>query len=121
MRIAARAKNLCSAHAIASVLVGGDVFAGEGLKETRPARAGIEFGVGGEQREVATDTRVNAGFFVVVKSATERRLGPFSARDLILLGRQLLLPFAIGLYDAIDSSKLSCLPVLTQKADLHSV
>ena len=46
--VAAAAQNLC-AHAIAVSLLS-DVLVGDGLEKARPAGAGIEFGIGSEQR-----------------------------------------------------------------------
>ena len=73
-----------------------DIFFGDWLEEAWPTGAGIEFGLGCEEREAATNAGVDAGLVVVVKRAAERWLSAFAASDAILLCGQLLFPFFVG-------------------------
>ena len=57
--------------------------------ERRPAGAGIELGVRGEQRRSAADAAIGSLRVVVPVLAGERALGAFLARDPVLLGSQL--------------------------------
>src|SRR5260221_6738706 len=72
---AARADLLDAHHPVARVPDAFDVQLGEGLEEARPARAGIEFGIGPEQRQPAEPARVDAVLLVVEKDAAESGLG----------------------------------------------
>src|SRR6267154_1217754 len=72
---AARANLLDAHHPVARVPDAFDVQLGEGLEETRPAGAGIEFGIGPEQRQPAEPARVDAVLLVVEKDAAESGLG----------------------------------------------
>src|ERR1700692_1319334 len=72
---AARANLLDARHPIARVPDAFDVQRSEGLEEARPAGAGIEFGVGPEQRQPAEPAGVDAVLLVVEKDAAESGLG----------------------------------------------
>lgn len=48
MRVATGAEDFDADHTMAAILEGGDVLWRDGLEETRPARAGVKFSVGGE-------------------------------------------------------------------------
>src|SRR5262249_27393716 len=79
-----------------------DVRLGDRGPEARPAGAGLELRVGGEEREVAADAVVRARGVVVPVLARERSLRALLGRDLVLLGRELGLPLRVGLRDAAD-------------------
>src|SRR5262249_5600094 len=65
--------------------------------EARPARAGVEFRVGGEQRRATAHATIAPGPLLVPIRAGERALGTVLAGDMILLGRELLAPFSLAL------------------------
>ena len=97
MGSAANTFDLGPIHAVAAVGFAQDVFFGDRLKETGPAGAGIELGFGREQREVATDAVVNAGFVLVIKCAAKGGFRALIARNAKLFRRQKLGPLRIGL------------------------
>src|SRR6202011_3961938 len=72
---AARANLLDAHHPVARVPDAFDVQRSDGLEEARPAGAGIEFGIGPEQRQPAEPARVDAVLLVVEKDAAEGGLG----------------------------------------------
>ena len=53
----------------------------------------MEFGVGVKQRLAATDALIHAGIFVVGVSAGERRFSSLLPRHVVLVLRELFLPF----------------------------
>src|SRR5580698_7240121 len=71
----------------------------ERLIETRPAGAALEFGLRGEQRQVAAGAGEGALAMLLEQRAGPRPLGAFLAQDVILLRRQLGAPLGIGLFD----------------------
>ena len=101
--VAAGAEDLDPPHAVAAVLFGDDVLVGDRLEEARPAGAGIELRVRGEERQTAADAGVDALPLVVEERAAERPLGALAARDLELLAGQQLAPLGVGLLDARQS------------------
>src|SRR5229473_2656456 len=72
---AARANLFDTHHPVACIPDALDVQLGERLEEARPAGAGIEFGIGPEQRQTAEPARVDAVLLVVEKDAAEGGLG----------------------------------------------
>src|SRR5260370_30560116 len=72
---AARANLFDTHHPVACVPDALDVQLGERLEEARPAGAGIEFGIGPEQRQPAEPARVDAVLLVVEKDTAEGGLG----------------------------------------------
>src|SRR5262245_44956737 len=54
--ITAGAKDFRPPHSVALVLMRDDIFLGDRLEETGPAGAGIEFGVGRKEGQLAADT-----------------------------------------------------------------
>src|SRR5439155_1265974 len=74
----------------------------DGLKEARPARAGIKLGVGAEQVEITGDTTIQPRLVIVPILAAERPFGAFLARNPVLLGSETFLPFGVGLDDFLD-------------------
>src|SRR5690606_22439828 len=99
--VAAGAKRLDPAHAVAGVQRLVDAVLGQRLVKARPAATGFIFGVGTEQRRAAGHTAIDALGIVVVILAGERRLGAFFPHDAILLRRQLAPPFFLGLADLL--------------------
>src|SRR2546426_4461128 len=83
----------------AVVFFGADVVVNEGLKEARPARAGIKLGVGTEQVEITRDAPIQPPLVIVPVLAAERAFGAFLASDPVLLGSEQFLPFSIGFDD----------------------
>src|SRR5215470_3389171 len=77
------------------VLAHGGVF--DRRPKARPARAGIELGVGRKQRRAAAHAVEHAFAFLAVERVRERAFGAVLARDVILLGRELSLPLIVGL------------------------
>src|SRR5438128_2073069 len=93
------AEHLCSHHPVARVglLVHG--LAGRGCGERGPAAAGVVLRLGVEQLGSAARAAVCPRLEDVVVLAAERRLRPLLAQDAVLLGRQFLAPFLLGLLD----------------------
>ncbi|MFM1942999.1 MAG: hypothetical protein RI897_1981 [Verrucomicrobiota bacterium] len=117
--VAAGAEDFGAAHAVAEVGLGADVFLGKGLEEAGPAGAGIEFGISGEEGEVAADAGVNAGFFVVVESAAEGAFRAFAAGDDVLFGSELLAPFGVGFDDFVLHLEVGGASVFTGEPDFN--
>src|SRR5262249_2522593 len=86
-------------HHVATVLMLLDRFGVEAVRVTWPAGAGIKLGVGGEERLSAANTDVSASLMTVPVLSGEGAFGPFFARDVILLGRQLFPPFRVAFLD----------------------
>ena len=99
MRATAGAVDFGAAREQAIVCFGADVTFDHGLKETWPAGAGIKFGVGSEQVEIAGDTPIQPRLMIVPIGSAERPFGASFARDPVLLGRELFLPFGLGFDD----------------------
>ena len=102
MGIAARAMDFGAPHEQCVVRLDADVTFGDRLKETRPAHAGLEFGVRTEQFQVARNAAIDARLMVVPIRACKRALGPALARDAVLFRSEELLPFRVGLRDFFD-------------------
>src|SRR5579863_5592243 len=71
----------------------------ERLIEAGPAGAALEFGLRGEQRQVAAGASEDALAMLLEQRARARALGALLAQDLILLWRKLRAPFRVGLLD----------------------
>ena len=99
--IAERARDGGAAHADA--VVGGvmDILFGDWLPEAWPAGARVKFGLGTEERDVAADTTVNTVGVLFVGGAGVGAFSAGAAGDFIGDGGELLLPFLIGLDDAL--------------------
>src|SRR6516165_8846201 len=88
------------------------------LAETRPAAAGIELGIGFEQRLTAAGTDVSAWSVLMLVFARERPFGRFLAQHGILHRRQFLAPLRLALFDSRlrpgvgHGNFLSCQPPL---------
>src|SRR5690348_9227093 len=97
MRVALGAHHFGAFHEEAVVVGGLDRVLVRRLIEARPAGARFEFGAGIEQRLAAADADIGTGRVRVPIFAGEGALGAFLARDAVLLGRELRLPFGVGL------------------------
>src|SRR3981081_39857 len=97
VRVTLRAEHLRSFHEEARVRLGAHVFVGDRLRKARPTRAGIELGVGIEQRRATADASVCAWVLGVVVLTGEGALRPFLSRDTVLLRRALLTPLPVSL------------------------
>src|SRR4051794_13038176 len=98
MAAAAPAMHLGPEHAKGAILGLADI-ALDRLVEARPARAALEFGVGGEQRQVAAGAGEDALAVLLEQRAGARPLGALLAQDLILLRGELGTPFGVRLLD----------------------
>ena len=86
---------------VAAIFLGGDGSRADPLPETRPAGAGIEFGVGTEQGDVTADAVIHTAILEIPVSASE---GPFRASPashLELFRSQLLTPLLRGAFNTI--------------------
>lgn len=97
VRVTRVTQNFGSPHAIARVEFGADGLLVEGRPETGPARAGLEFGLRIEEGGSAADAPIAAFPFQVPVFATKGRLSPLLASHVILLWREVLFPFLVGL------------------------
>src|SRR5581483_2787638 len=93
-----RAQYLCADHAVGGVVFLVDMTLDGRRGEARPAAAGIELGVGLEQRLAAAGAHIGAGLSLIFVLAGERPLGRLLTQYSILHRRQLLAPlgFAFG-------------------------
>jgi hypothetical protein len=99
MRTALCAQHFCSHHAVGCVGFGADVFLDGRRGKAWPSGAGFELGIRPEQLRATADAAVNAFFVIVPIAPGEGRLGALLPRDVVLLWRELLLPFRFGLGD----------------------
>jgi len=86
-------------HTEARVAQLGDIFCRNGLPETGPSGAGIEFGSGIEQRVIATDAAVEAFVMQIPVLAGEGHFGVSVPRDVVSVGGELCTPLLRGLHD----------------------
>src|SRR5947209_3843634 len=105
VRIAASAKDLSTAHAMAVVVVRMDVLRRDRLEKTRPARPRMELRVGCEQGQAAASARVKPLALVVQERPTEGMLRAFAAGNAVLLGRELRAPLRVRLVDVRDFNR----------------
>src|SRR5580765_937191 len=99
MAIAPRAEHLVANHAVGGVSGAGDILFGDGLPETRPAGAGLEFRFGVEQGRGAADASVDSIGMVRGVLSGEGPFGALSTGHFELLRRQLLPPFGVCFSD----------------------
>ena len=97
MRVAIGATRLDPAHQPGAVLVLRDRIGHDGGKETRPARAGIEFRPRMKELGATAHAGIPAAPLLVPIGPSKGALGAVLARHMILLGRQLAPPFGIAL------------------------
>src|SRR5262249_8854298 len=72
--------------------------------ETRPAGAALEFGLGREQRQVATGAAESAVAMLVEQRAGERPLGAFPAEHVKLFRRQQLAPLIVTMGHFVNAA-----------------
>src|SRR5271154_4611409 len=114
MRVAARAMDFSALHQQAEVRTGADVFFGDGRPKAGPAGARIELGVRAEQGSVAADAAKKSVLVELIIRSAERRVGSLLARHIILLGAQLLVPFAVGADHLFDVRGAELLAVVVK-------
>src|SRR6266700_970041 len=99
MAVALRAQHFGPDHAMADVALLVDVALQRRLGKARPAAAGIELGVGFEQRLSAAGAGVAARPLLMLVFARERPLGRLLAQHRVLRRRQFLAPLGLALLD----------------------
>src|SRR5437588_12830492 len=99
MAVALRAQHLGTDHAVGDVALLVDMAVHGGRGETWPAAAGIELGVGLEQRLAAAGAGIGALAVLVLIFAGEWPLGRLLAQHRILHRRQFLAPLGFGFLD----------------------
>src|SRR5258708_7595258 len=99
MAVAFRTKHLGPDHAVARVALLVDVAFSRRLGKARPAAAGIELGVGFEQRLPAAGASVGAGALLMLIFSGERPLGRLLPQYRKLHRRQFLAPLRLALLD----------------------
>ena len=99
MAVAFRAQHLGADHAVADVALLVDMAVHRGRGKARPAAAGIELGVGFEQRLAAAGADIGALALLMLVFAGERPLGRLLAQHRILHRRQFAAPFGLALLD----------------------
>src|SRR6185437_4244843 len=88
-------------HAPVAILRGFD-RAGDRIVEARPAGAALEFQLRLEQGRVAGDAGKDTRAMLVQQRAAAGPLRAVAAHDLVLVGRQELAPFGVGVVDLIE-------------------
>src|SRR5271157_6273101 len=101
MGVAAGATRFGAGHAVAAVGVFADVLAVGGGVETRPSGARIEFRFRAKKQRATADAVIRPVIVFVPVLAGEGGFGATLAGNLVLLGRQLLLPLLVGLLDLV--------------------
>jgi hypothetical protein len=109
-------------HSVSDVLFERKVLTGDGLPKAGPPGTGIVLGAGVKQRVPATDTQILTFSFKVVILTGKGPLGAFAARDLILLGGELPLPFIFSFFNGVghDGNLFalnSCVDLITIEGD----
>src|SRR6201996_7739355 len=99
MTIAARAQHFGADHAVAHVAFLVDTAFGCRLGEARPAAAGIELGIGLEQRLSAAGADIGARAMLMLVFAGEGPFGRLLAQHRVLHRRQFLAPLGFALFD----------------------
>src|SRR5881392_3684072 len=99
MAVAFRAQDLSADHAVADIALLVDMAVHGGRGETRPAAAGVELGIGFEQRLAAAGAGIGALAVLVLIFTGERPLGRLLAQHGVLHRRQLLAPLGLALDD----------------------
>ncbi len=84
-------------HSEAAILLRCDYVRGGGLIEAWPATARIEFRFRNKKLQTTPGATVPAAFAVTPVTPRECGLGAFSTQDEILLRRELIFPFLVGL------------------------
>src|SRR5258708_25908631 len=98
-RITERRFHFGAHRAVAEVFPLANVFFRDGRPETRPARAGIEFCAGIEERVAAVDAAVESCSVLIVQRSRVRPLRGGAPRHIELQRAELLLPLSLALPD----------------------
>src|SRR5579863_9601042 len=101
MGVAFAAQHLGTEHAMTDILFFDDMILGDRLPIARPAAAAVVFGRALEQFLAAAGAHISAGLPGMGVLAGEGRFGAVLAAHLILLGRELFLPFGVGFLDFV--------------------
>ena len=101
MRLTLTAHHFGPSHAVASIGLGLDLRFVLRRCEAWPPGPGIEFRFRFKERFAAANALVHSGRFGFPEFTGKCRFGPFAARDVILLGRQLRAPFGVGLLNFV--------------------
>src|SRR5882724_2058078 len=96
MRIACFATNLGAFHSEGRILLFGYLFWRNGLGETGPACAAVEFIKGTKQRFARDNIDINAGLVIVPVSIVKRGLGAALPGDVILIFGQLAFQLGVA-------------------------
>src|SRR6266850_7639242 len=99
MGVAAGAASFRTGHAVGAIGVLADILLISGSKEAGPAGAGLEFGLGIEQRSATAHAGIHSFFVIVPVLAGEGTLGSGFPHHVVLLSGKLLAPFGFGLGD----------------------
>src|SRR5262249_26970834 len=86
--------------------------------EAGPTRSRIKFVDGAEERTVTIDATVQAGAVLINNPSGERPLGGGAPRDVVLQGRQLLLPILLRFADPGQGLDTACRAVGRKPGDL---
>lgn len=100
MAAAGRAMYFRALHTEGAVLRGSDRPC-ERLVEARPSGAAIEFGIRFKQGLTAAGAAEHAGTMFAIERTRAGAFGAMGAQYPVLLGRQLALPFRVGLFDSV--------------------
>jgi hypothetical protein len=104
MRAALAARHFGSPHHETIVLLDLDALFGYGRPKTRPAGAGVELGIGREKLIATARAPIQSLFMMIPILAGERSLGALLPANVILLLRQLFLPFIVAFFDLFHLS-----------------
>lgn len=107
VRVAVHAAHFDATHAVAHVFNLIDARRIEGSVVARPTAARVVLVIGREELGVATDAAVHAGSFLIVIRASEGALRAATARDLVLLRRELCSePFVVFVRNPSHDSRV---------------
>ena len=112
--IAQGAADLHAFHQHAGIVQLANILFGQRSGEAGPARSGIEFGFGAEQRRRTTDAAEQARLVHLIIGAGVRRIGAGAARDVELRIRQRLFPFGIGANHALFANHTGLISALVE-------
>ena len=107
MRSAPRAKYFVTVHSEAVIFHRHNISGNEWPGETRPARAGFKLSVTGKKGRAAAGTSKNAATMLAQQNGQAREFGGFAAKNRVLLGSQLSLPFGVCLHNSRDGRQIS--------------
>jgi len=103
----------------ASILMPAYVLRRDRRPEARPAGAGIEFRIRGEQRRTAANAAEDARLMPPGVGPAERKIGASLSRHVELVGAELLAPFAIRVNDSLQLRNARRLSGVIEVRDGH--